>query len=142
MRNVKFVVGLILLLGLPLFSQNSANLEALKKEAIQQVDARQVFTQQMVDQIFSYAELGFQEFETSRYVTDILDEEWFQGRAGSCRHTYRVDGDLRLRQTGDCVYHAISTASRAHRRNQASRITIRSSKARRATAKDITQAWP
>jgi len=60
MRNAKFVVGLILLLGLPLFSQTSANLEALKKEAIQQVDARQVFTQQMVDQIFSYAELGFQ----------------------------------------------------------------------------------
>ena len=85
MRNAKFVVGLILLLGLPLFSQNSANLEALKKEAIQQVDARQVFTQQMVDQIFSYAELGFQEFETSRYVTDILTKNGFkveQGVAG------------------------------------------------------------
>ena len=85
MRNAKFVVGLILLLGLPLFSQNSANLEALKKEAIQQVDARQVFTQQMVDQIFSYAELGFQEFETSRYVTDVLTKNGFkveQGVAG------------------------------------------------------------
>jgi len=85
MRNAKFVVGLILLLGLPLFSQTSANLEALKKEAIQQVDARQVFTQQMVDQIFSYAELGFQEFETSRYVTDILAKNGFkveQGVAG------------------------------------------------------------
>ena len=85
MRNAKFVVGLFLLLRLPLFSQNSANLEALKKEAIQHVDARQMFTQQMVDQIFSYAELGFQEFETSRYVTDILEKNGFkveQGVAG------------------------------------------------------------
>ena len=85
MRNVLFVAGLILLLTLPLFSQNAANLEALKSEAIQKVDARQVFTQQMVDQIFSYAELGFQEFETSRYVTDILTKNGFkveQGVAG------------------------------------------------------------
>jgi aminobenzoyl-glutamate utilization protein B len=77
MRNAKFVVGLILLLGLPLFSQNSANLEALKKEAIQQVDARQVFTQQMVDQILLCG-TRFQEFETSRYVTDILTKNGFK----------------------------------------------------------------
>ena len=85
MRNARFVAGFILLLTLPLFSQNAANLEALKSEAIQKVDARQVFTQQMVDQIFSYAELGFQEFETSRYVTDILTKNGFkveQGVAG------------------------------------------------------------
>jgi aminobenzoyl-glutamate utilization protein B len=54
-----------------------ANLDALKTEALQEVDQRQVFTQQMVDQIFSYSELGFQEFETSRYVTGILQKNGF-----------------------------------------------------------------
>ncbi len=50
----------------------------MKTEAIREVDARQTFTQQMVDQIFSYAELGFQEYETSRYVTDILEKNGFK----------------------------------------------------------------
>ena len=36
-----------------------------------------VFTQQMIDQVFSFGELGFQEFETSRYLTDILKKNGF-----------------------------------------------------------------
>ena len=40
------------------------------------------FTQQMVDQIFSFAELGFQEFETSRYVTGILRDHGFEVEEG------------------------------------------------------------
>ncbi len=38
----------------------------LKKEALTEVDKMQVFTQQMVDMIFRFGELGFQKFETSR----------------------------------------------------------------------------
>ena len=38
--------------------------EELKKEAAAAVEAMRVQTQQMVDQVFSFAELGFQEFET------------------------------------------------------------------------------
>jgi aminobenzoyl-glutamate utilization protein B len=34
-------------------------------------------TQQMVDQVFSFGELGFQEFETSKYLTGILRENGF-----------------------------------------------------------------
>ena len=40
------------------------------------------FTQQMVDQIFSYSELGFQEHETSRYLTDILEKNGFKVERG------------------------------------------------------------
>jgi aminobenzoyl-glutamate utilization protein B len=33
--------------------------------------------QQMVDMVFSFSELGFQEFETQRYLTGILEKEGF-----------------------------------------------------------------
>jgi len=64
------------------WSQEKPTLEDLKKQSIAQIDARQVFTQQMVDQIFSYGELGFQEFETSRYVSDILEKNGFNVERG------------------------------------------------------------
>ena len=53
------------------------DVDALKREALVDVDSRSDFTQQMVDMIFSFGELGFQEFETSKYVTDILRENGF-----------------------------------------------------------------
>src|SRR3954451_6430901 len=54
-----------------------ARLEALKKEAAADVDSRRDFAQQMVDQIFSYGELGFQEFETNHYLIEILKTNGF-----------------------------------------------------------------
>jgi aminobenzoyl-glutamate utilization protein B len=63
-------------------STRAATLDELKTEAIREVDSMQVFTQQMVDQIFSYSELGFQEFETSKYVTGVLEEHGFQVQRG------------------------------------------------------------
>ncbi|MDP8979162.1 MAG: amidohydrolase, partial [Acidobacteriota bacterium] len=39
-------------------------------------------TQQMVDQIFSYSELGFQEYETTRYLTGLLDKSGFHVQRG------------------------------------------------------------
>jgi aminobenzoyl-glutamate utilization protein B len=41
------------------------------------VDARAGLVQQVVDQLFSYAELGFQELETSRYLVGLLRREGF-----------------------------------------------------------------
>ena len=52
-------------------------LDGLKKELMADIDARGTFTQQMVDQIFSFGELGFQEFETSKYLVGILRREGF-----------------------------------------------------------------
>jgi aminobenzoyl-glutamate utilization protein B len=52
-------------------------LMALKQQAVRIVDSMSVFTQQMVDQIFSFGELGFQEFETSKYLTGILEKNGF-----------------------------------------------------------------
>lgn len=52
-------------------------LEQFKREAVQEVEARAKLTQEIVDQIFSFGELGFQEFETSRYLVELLRREGF-----------------------------------------------------------------
>jgi aminobenzoyl-glutamate utilization protein B len=57
-------------------------LDALKQELIADIESRRQFTQQMVDSIFSFSELGFQEVETQRYVTDILVKEGFEVQRG------------------------------------------------------------
>jgi aminobenzoyl-glutamate utilization protein B len=54
-----------------------ARLQALKQQAIAEVDAMATLTQQMIDQVFSYGELGFQEVETSRYLTGVLRKNGF-----------------------------------------------------------------
>jgi aminobenzoyl-glutamate utilization protein B len=54
-----------------------AKLDGYKKEVVADVDNMAVFTQQMIDQVFSFGELGFQEFETTKYLTDILRKNGF-----------------------------------------------------------------
>lgn len=56
---------------------SSPQLDALKTEAARGIDAKAKMIQQMVDQVFSYGELGFQEFETSRYLSKILEDSGF-----------------------------------------------------------------
>jgi aminobenzoyl-glutamate utilization protein B len=62
----------------PVFAGADDRLDGLKKEAVAEVETRAELTQQMVDSIFSFAELGFQEFETLRYLTDILEKNGFE----------------------------------------------------------------
>ena len=59
-----------------------ARLEALKKEAAEKVEGRAKLVQEMVDSVFSFGELGFQEFETSRYLTGILEQNGFAVERG------------------------------------------------------------
>ena len=60
--------------------RDSATIAALKRALIADVDARQRLTQQIVDQLFSYAELGFQETESARYLVDLLRRNGFSVR--------------------------------------------------------------
>jgi aminobenzoyl-glutamate utilization protein B len=80
------VAGLIAAGGLMLagnaVAQDAAALAELKQQAIQEIDKRQIFTQQVVDQIYSYSELGFQEVQTSRYVTGMLEKNGFSVERG------------------------------------------------------------
>jgi len=67
---------------LPARPQDKIKLEDLKREAINEIAAMETFTQQMVDQIFSYSELGFHEYETSSYVTGLLEKSGFKIERG------------------------------------------------------------
>jgi len=57
-------------------------LEALKAEAVKNVESRGKLVQEMVDSIFSFGELGMQEFETSRYITGVLEKNGFKVTRG------------------------------------------------------------
>src|SRR4051812_45496935 len=54
----------------------------LKGEAVRLVDSLSTLTQQMVDQVFSFGELGFQEVETSKYLTGVLEKNGFTVQRG------------------------------------------------------------
>jgi aminobenzoyl-glutamate utilization protein B len=54
-----------------------ARVMKLKEAASSDVLAMADLGQQMVDMVFSFGELGFQEFETSRYLTGILEKNGF-----------------------------------------------------------------
>ncbi|PYT04656.1 MAG: amidohydrolase [Acidobacteria bacterium] len=75
-------IALILAGNLAARTQTVPKLDDLKREAISGVDGLKDLTQQMVDQIFSYSELGFQEYETSKYVTGILEKNGFNVERG------------------------------------------------------------
>ena len=56
---------------------SDSKIEALKKEITEEVQKRHEQTAIMNDMIFSFAELGYQEFETSKYLIEILEKEGF-----------------------------------------------------------------
>ena len=56
----------------------SSRVERLKQEAVRHVASMATLAQQMNDQVFSFGELAFQEVETSKYLTGILEEHGFR----------------------------------------------------------------
>jgi aminobenzoyl-glutamate utilization protein B len=58
-------------------SRSSSRIDALKAELAKAIDARATLAQQMVDQVYSFGELGMQETETSKYLTGILEQNGF-----------------------------------------------------------------
>lgn len=55
---------------------------AMKADLYGQIDAMKKQAQVMADSVFSFGELGFQEFETSKYLTGILEADGFQIERG------------------------------------------------------------
>src|SRR6202050_2175279 len=55
---------------------------AMKADLAGQIDGMKKQAQVMVDSVFSFAELGFQEFETSKYLSGILEKEGFKVERG------------------------------------------------------------
>ncbi len=74
----------IALASLPAVSgaQDDERLARLKQQAVAGVDARAKLAQVIVDSIFSFSELGFQESKTSSYLTDLLEANGFRVERG------------------------------------------------------------
>jgi aminobenzoyl-glutamate utilization protein B len=80
MKNLIIVFSFFLSYSVTVHAQNrfsADKLETLKKEIIEEVEKRQTFSAQVNDMIFSFGELGFQEFETSKYLIDLLEKNGF-----------------------------------------------------------------
>ena len=93
----------------------------------------------MVDSVFSFGELGFQEIETSKYLTDILRQQGFtieQGISGIPTAWMATWGSGKPVISLGSDIDGIPTGSQ----KPVSPITIRFSKAVPVTAKDITRA--
>jgi aminobenzoyl-glutamate utilization protein B len=72
---------LLLSFAVAAVAQNQVSAEkaaGMKADLVGQIDAMKKQAQVMVDSVFSFGELGFQEVETSRYLTAILEKEGFK----------------------------------------------------------------
>ena len=82
MKNLFLLLLSIGIVSSSLFGQAPAKLDQFKAEVQQKIDQKAKMAQVMVDKIFSFAELGFQEIESSKYLTDILKENGFKVEFG------------------------------------------------------------
>ncbi len=69
-------------LTMPMAQAQTPDLAALKAEVQTNIDSKAKLTQEIVDSLFSFSELGFQEVETQRYLTGILAEAGFTIETG------------------------------------------------------------
>src|ERR1700758_948983 len=75
----------VLLISSALSAQNKVSPEkeaSIKADLAGEIDHMQKQAQVMVDSVFSFGELGFQEFETSKYLVAILEKEGFHIERG------------------------------------------------------------
>jgi aminobenzoyl-glutamate utilization protein B len=83
MRIVRFVAPCLLLPALlGAQTRSDPRLDRLKADVARAIDARAKLAQQMVDQVFSFGELGMQEIETSKYLAGILEQNGFRVERG------------------------------------------------------------
>lgn len=85
MKRISLVFLMGFLFGNPFlsFSQmRPAKIASLKQELLEEVDKQQKLVQVMVDKVFSFSEMGFQEYETSKYLSGILEENGFTVERG------------------------------------------------------------
>jgi len=76
------VAASLTLLPQAALGQADPRLDALKDEALQLVEQRSKLVQEIIDHLFSFGELGMQEFETQRYLTGLLEAEGFDIELG------------------------------------------------------------
>jgi aminobenzoyl-glutamate utilization protein B len=78
----KLLAGIFILALLFNGPSHATSTNDYKAQAVADVAAMSKQAQVMVDMVFSFAELGFQEVETSKYLTGILEKEGFKIERG------------------------------------------------------------
>jgi aminobenzoyl-glutamate utilization protein B len=81
-RTAVLAVLLAVALAQPGWGQRRPGTDALRREAATEVAGLQKLSQEIVDMVFSLAELGFQEHRTVAYLTGILEAEGFTVERG------------------------------------------------------------
>ena len=80
--NIFKPLGILLIFQLTMLNAqqkfSNKQIQKLKSETIDLVEAKHKMTQIMIDKVFSFAELGHQEYETSKYLTGILNSAGFE----------------------------------------------------------------
>jgi aminobenzoyl-glutamate utilization protein B len=82
MRNTLLVAALCAVAALAQPKVSPEKEASMKADLTGQIDAMKKQAQVMVDSVFSFGELGFQEFETTKYLTGILEKEGFKIERG------------------------------------------------------------
>lgn len=82
-----FLPIFLLVFTTPIWAQKKAisapsKVELLKKEVLKSLDDKKKNAQEMVDMVFSFSELGFQETESSAYLINILEKNGFTVEKG------------------------------------------------------------
>jgi aminobenzoyl-glutamate utilization protein B len=73
----QFLFGCVCLISLTVPAHAAEGLSSMKKRAVADVETRAKLAQQINDSLFSFSELGYQEFETARYLTALLEKNGF-----------------------------------------------------------------
>jgi aminobenzoyl-glutamate utilization protein B len=77
--KIVYLIAICVGLSLPSHAQTYSHsaVEKLKVDALAEVEKNAVLGQQINDMLFSFSELGFQEFETQKYLTELLEKNGF-----------------------------------------------------------------
>jgi aminobenzoyl-glutamate utilization protein B len=80
--SITLVLAGLLTAPAALSAQADPRLDQLKDEAQEMVDDHAKLVQEIIDHLFSFGELGMQEFETQAYLTGLLEENGFDIELG------------------------------------------------------------
>jgi len=116
--TLSFSTKIFLIIAIFQFSKINAQqkfskkqIQKIKLETLDLVQDRFKQTQVMIDKVFSFAELGHQEFETSKYLTGILESAGFEIEYGisgiptawMAKWNYREGPVIALGSDVDCI---------------------------------------
>jgi len=82
MRILIILAIIFLPFSVTVSAQDSQKIVSLKAEVTKSVEQNKKMVQEIVDSLFSFSELGFQEYETQNYISNILEKNNFNVTKG------------------------------------------------------------